>query len=94
MKALAPFGSLAARAEKAFEAGCDAIPICSRLDAAPEAAERLARADPARRAEAARRLTAYRDAIYASRHAIRPHRLQTVRERLAVVRQAAQRALA
>jgi beta-N-acetylhexosaminidase len=94
MAALAPFGSLGDRAARAFDAGCDAIPICSRLDAAPEAAERLGRAAPARRAEAARRLTAYRDALFATRRANRPHRLETVRERLAWVRQEAKRARA
>jgi len=94
MSALAPFGTLADRAERAFAAGCDVIPICSRLDAAAEAAERLGRTAPARRAEAARRLTAYRDAIFATRRAIRPHRLETVRDRLARVRQEARRALA
>jgi beta-N-acetylhexosaminidase len=92
MAALAPFGSLGDRAARAFDAGCDAIPICSRLDAAPEAAERLGRAAPARRAEAARRLTSYRDGVFATRRAIRPHRLETVRERLARVRQESRRA--
>jgi beta-N-acetylhexosaminidase len=94
MQALAPFGSLADRAERAFAAGCDAIPICSRLDAAPEAAERLARARPARRAEAARRLAAYRNGILASRRALRrPPRLEAVRQGLAQVVAAAQRTM-
>jgi len=89
MEALAPFGSLADRAERAFLAGCDAIPICSLLDAAPEAAERLARVKPARRAEARRRLAAYRDGFLASRRSLRPPRLEVVRARLAAVRAAA-----
>lgn len=94
MEALAGFGSLARRAERAFAAGCDAIPVCSRLDAAPEVAERLGRAEPARRAEAARRLAGYREGMLAARRAVRAQRLETVRDRLARVRQEAQRALA
>ncbi len=88
MKALDPYGTLAERAGLAFAAGCDAIPICSRLDAAPEAAERLARTAPARRAESTRRLAAYRDGILASRLGAPAYRLETVRDRLARVRQA------
>lgn len=94
MRALDPHGTLADRAGLAFAAGCDAILICSRLDAAPEAAERLARAEPARRTESARRLAAYREGVFASRRAVRGHRLETVRDRLARVRQEAQRGLA
>jgi len=94
MQALAPFGSLADRAERAFLAGCDAIPICSRLDAAPEASERLARSKPARRAEAARRLAAYRERVRAAGGAAPRHRLEIVRDRLAAVREKAERARA
>jgi beta-N-acetylhexosaminidase len=94
MRALGPHGTLAERAGLAFAAGCDAILICSRLDAAPAAAELLARAEPARRAESARRLAAYRDGILSSRRGVPGYRLESVRDRLARVRQEAQRALA
>jgi beta-N-acetylhexosaminidase len=70
MEALAPWGELPQRAEAAFAAGCDVLPVCSRLDALEEIAARLEAPRWEQRRRAAReRLGIYRGRLTAIRGA-------------------------
>lgn len=92
MQALEGWGSPAQRAEAAFRAGCDVLLLCHQLEAAQEAVRRLAAPGlAARRASSAERLDAYRRRLLAFRGEGPPrrYRLETVRERLARVHEAA-----
>jgi beta-N-acetylhexosaminidase len=61
MKALDAWGDLPVRAEASFAAGCDVVLACAAVEALPEIAARLATPrHAARRAEAERRLAAFR----------------------------------
>lgn len=89
MHALDRFGGLPQRAAAALGAGCDALPLCSRLDAAEAVAARLAApALAARRRAAGERLATYRRRLLARRPAPRWRRA-TVRRSLAAVTHAA-----
>ncbi|MBZ0113547.1 MAG: beta-N-acetylhexosaminidase [Thermoanaerobaculia bacterium] len=86
MKALDPWGDLAQRTLHALEAGCDALPICSRLGDTEVVADHLGRhADPARLRGAAQRWETWRCRLLASRESARRYRLDTVRRRLAAL---------
>jgi beta-N-acetylhexosaminidase len=84
MRALAPWGSLAERAEASLAAGCDALLLCSQLEEAPAVAERLGAASlAARRRQGLRRLAAYRRRLLGRRREGRRFGLAEVRRRLA-----------
>jgi beta-N-acetylhexosaminidase len=86
MKALDPWGDLAERTLRALEAGCDALPICSRLRDAETVAHHLQRhADPKRLRVAKLRWKAWSARLTASRDSARRYRLDTVRRRLAAL---------
>jgi len=89
MEGLAPWAATPAeRAEAAFTAGCDALLVCHRLEAAVEAAERLAAPALAPRRHAAnRRWQAHRRHLDRLRAGAttRRFRLATVRRRLAAL---------
>jgi len=85
MHALDPWGDLPERCETALLAGCDVLPICHTLEAAPEIVERLARPDLARRVSEARaRFAAYRRHLQVLPGSETPD-LATVRDRIARV---------
>lgn len=85
MHAMDPWGDLAERCERALLAGCDVLPVCHTLEAAPEIVERLARPELAERVSEARaRLDAYRRHLRALPRR-RPPDLAAVRERIARV---------
>lgn len=87
MRALEPWGGLAARAARALEAGCDAIPICRSTEAAVEVANRLGHARYRDRlAEAVGRWAAYRAHLATLRAAAPRFALETVRRRLEALR--------
>lgn len=91
MQALDPWGDLKERAEAALAAGCDLLPVCHTLEAAPEIAEHLARPELQERVQEARaRLTAYRRHLEALGRPAPPP-LDTVRARLAEVMEEADR---
>jgi beta-N-acetylhexosaminidase len=103
MQALDPWGDLAERSQAAFAAGCDVLPVCSRLEALPAIVRSLD--DPAlasRRMEAYARLDRYRHRLRtlheaqehlelqrASHHG---HRLEEIRQNLAEIGELARRA--
>lgn len=93
MEALAPWAAtVAERAEAAFAAGCDALPVCHHLEEALAAARRLeAPALEARRRQAAARWQEYREHLerLRNRASKRTFRLETVRSRLAETVEAA-----
>ncbi len=89
MRALGPWGDLADRAEAALDAGCDALPVCHSLDAAPSVVERLERGSLGPLVERARgRLEGYRRHLARLRAAAppAPGDLETVRSQLAALR--------
>lgn len=86
MHALDPWGSAAERAEASFAAGCDVVFLCQSLDAAVEAARRMARpALAARRAEAAQRLARLRRRLGSLRKKAKVHGPEAVARKLAVL---------
>lgn len=99
MQALEPWGDLPDRAAAALAAGCDLLPACHALEAAPALAQRLAHPDLASRLEEAReRVAAYRRHVRSLRETsgeapeLSPNRqdLEAVRTRLAEVHRAAE----
>jgi len=92
MEGLAPWAATPAeRAAAAFEAGCDALLICHRLEEAVAAAHRLSGPElAARRAAAARRWKSYRRHLVGVRRdaPARRFHVATVRRRLDEVAQA------
>lgn len=90
MHALNPWGDLPERCERVLLAGCDVLPVCHTLEAAPAIVERLARPELAERvAEARARLDAYRRHLRALPGAEVPE-LPRVRERIARVAEEAE----
>lgn len=85
MHAMDPWGDLPERCERALLAGCDVLPVCHTLEAAPEIVERLSRPDLHERVTQARdRLDAYRSHLRALA-APEPPALDAVRDRIARV---------
>jgi hypothetical protein len=88
MRALDPWGDVPERAASALLAGCDLLPVCHTLEAAPEILDRLERPGLAGRlAEARDRLSGYRQALR-EHSPPEPPDLATVRARLEEVRAA------
>jgi beta-N-acetylhexosaminidase len=88
MGALAAWGDLSERAAAALAAGCDLLPVCSRLDAVPAVAARLLRAGLRDRLEeAAQRAATYRRRLLRQRDAIprRTASLEAIRAGLAAM---------
>jgi beta-N-acetylhexosaminidase len=84
MRALEAWGDLPEVAAQALAAGCDLLPVCHSLEAAPEVAARLARSSLRRRVEeAGARLGRYRRSLAALRRRhLRRDSLATVERRL------------
>lgn len=83
MGALGRWGDLAERAAAALAAGCDLLPACAALEAAPEIAARLTRADlRARRGPAVRRLQSYAAQVRERRLGRPVHTLAGIRRAL------------
>ena len=87
MQALAPWGSLPEVAAAAFLAGCDLLPVCHTLEAAPEIAARLGRARYVPRLhEATPRIRRFRRHLATLRRgAVPPARLTTIQTRLRAI---------
>jgi len=91
MHALDPWGDLPERAAAALAAGCDLLPVCHTLEAAPEIVQRLGRPELQERVHEARhRLASYRHHLE-TLGPTAPPPLHTVRARLAEVKEAADR---
>ena len=83
MKALDPWGDLSQRTVRALEAGCDALPICSRLEETPSVAEDIGSSvNLGRLKQASSRWQSYRDRLHQLRRISRTYKLATVRRRL------------
>jgi beta-N-acetylhexosaminidase len=85
MHALDPWGDLPERCERALSAGCDLLPVCHCLEAAPAIVDHLSRPELAQRvAQARTRLAAYRRHLGDLPRREAPD-LATVRDRIARV---------
>ncbi len=86
MHALDAWGDAAERATESFAAGCDVVFLCQSLDAAVEAARRMARPGlAARREEAAQRLARFRRRLGSLRKKATISGLEAVARKLAAL---------